>query len=161
MSCSSSTLHRQVISVKRSAPLAYTMYVAGPTDQRYGTDDDIAEASGHSVSVTALRNTTTQERPAVASATAASQARFEFCSSQAKDPSKHRVATECQDGVLHAPCSPELRPAVDVIEGVVIRPAEGRLSRDHGFVEADGVEVHIHIHALPDQVVHHLQKGIV
>ena len=82
-------------------------------------------------------------------------------SCQAKEPSKRCVATECQDGVLDAPCSPELRPAVDVIEGVVICPAEGRLSCDHDLVETDGVEVHIHIHALPDQVVNHLQKGIV
>ena len=67
----------------------------------------------------------------------------------------------CQDGVPDAPCSPELRPAVDVVEGVVIRPAEGRLSCDHGFVETNGVEVHVYIHALPDQVVDHLQKGIV
>lgn len=49
---------------------------------------------------------------------------------------------------------------MDVVEGVVIRPAEGRLSRDHGLVEAYGVKVHVHIHALPNQVVHHLQKGI-
>ena len=52
---------------------------------------------------------------------------------------------------------PELCPAGDVIQGVVISSAEGCLPRDERLVEPNAVEVHVHIEPLPDQVVHHLQ----
>lgn len=53
--------------------------------------------------------------------------------------------------------SPELSPTWDVVQGVVISSAEGRLSRNERLVEPNAVEVHIHIEPLPDQVVHNLQ----
>ena len=53
--------------------------------------------------------------------------------------------------------SPQICPAIDVIQGVVISSGEGSLSCVQCLVETNAVEVDVYIEALSDQEVHHLQ----
>lgn len=61
-----------------------------------------------------------------------------------------------QNFPVACPRSPEINPAVRVVDGVVIHAGVGRVACDQGAVVADRVEVQVDIEPRVDELLHHL-----